>query len=146
VPDLLRPDERDRARKSTAVGMREARSTETAVSAPENFVPFMPHGEATAASVQETLQGALELLGPNGENWLQGQLRGFQPNPSGGVTFAFCVVGALEAAAPDYESYAGARDALKATLGSGNIDRFNNGAFWPDVQGVLRQTALRVSA
>lgn len=85
----------------------------------ENFVPFMPHGEATPTSIQETIDGALELLGPNGENWLQGQLRGFTPNPNGGVTFAFCVVGALEAAAPDYESYAGARDALKQTLGSG---------------------------
>ena len=112
------------------------------MSAPENFVPFMPHGEATTASVQETIDGALELLGPNGQNWIQGQLRGFEPNPAGGVTFAFCLVGALEAAAPDYESYAGARDAVKATLGSGNLDRFNNRSSWPEVQGVLQQTQL----
>lgn len=102
----------------------------------------MPHGAATPASVQDTIQGALELLGPNGENWIQGQLRGFEPNPAGGVTFAFCVVGALEAAAPNYESYAGARDALKATLGSGNIDRWNNRSDWPQVQSALRQTQL----
>ena len=104
----------------------------------------MPHGEATPASVQATIDGALELLGPNGENWLQGQLRGFQANPAGGVTFAFCVVGALEAAAPDYESYAGARDALKATLGSGNIDTWNNRSSWTQVQTALAQTALAV--
>lgn len=112
----------------------------------------MPHGEATPASVQETIDGALTLLGANGENWLQGQLRGFTPNPSGGVTFAFCVVGALEAAAPDYESYAAARDAVKDTLsgfrlsGSGNIDRWNNRATWPQVQTTLEQTASRLVA
>ena len=110
----------------------------------ENFVPFMPHGEATPASVQETIDGALELLGQNGENWLQGQLRGFTPNPAGGVTFAFCVVGALEAAAPDYESYAAARYAVKQTLGSGNVDRWNNRATWPEVQATLAQTAARL--
>ena len=110
------------------------------MSTTETFVPYMPHGEATPESVQETIQGALDLLGPNGENWLQGQLRGFSPNPAGGVTFAFCVVGALEAAAPDYESYAGARDALKATLGSGNIDRFNNRSSWPEVNRALQLT------
>lgn len=93
---------------------------------PENFVPFMPHGEATPASVQQTINGALELLGPNGENWLQGQLRGFQSNQAGGFTGTFCVIGALEAAAPDYESYVAARDAVKQTLGSGNVDRWNN--------------------
>lgn len=106
----------------------------------------MPHGAATPASVQDTIQGALELLGPNGENWIQGQLRGFEPNPAGGVTFAFCVVGALEAAAPNYESYAEARDALKATLGSGNVDRFNNRSSFPQVQSALQQTALRIPA
>lgn len=106
----------------------------------------MAHGEATPASVQETIDGALTLLGPNGENWIQGQLRGFEPNTAGGVTFAFCVIGALEAAAPNYESYAGARDALKATLGSGNIDRFNNRASFPQVQVALQQTALRIPA
>lgn len=115
------------------------------MTSPENFVPFMPHGEVTPASIQGTIEGALELLGPNGENWLKGQLRGFSPNPSGGgVTFAFCVVGALEAAAPDYESYAGARDALKETLGSGNVDRWNNRATWLEVQATLEQTATRV--
>lgn len=88
------------------------------MTSPENFVPFMPHGEATPASIQGTIEGALELLGPNGENWLKGQLRGFSPNPSGGgVTFAFCVVGALEAAA-------------RAT--------------WLEVQATLEQTATRV--
>jgi hypothetical protein len=104
----------------------------------------MPHGTATPDSIRATLQGSLDLLGPNGENWLQGQLRGFTSSPSGGFTPQFCVVGALEAAAPDYESYAGARDALKATLGSGNIDRFNNRSSWPDVQTALAQTALAV--
>lgn len=112
----------------------------------EVFVPYMPHGEATPSSVQETIQGALDLLGPNGEDWLQGQLRGFKPDPDGGVSFAFCVVGALEAAAPDYESYAAARDALKETLGSGNIDRFNNRSTWPEVQGALERTASRIAA
>ena len=112
----------------------------------------MPHGEATPDSVQATIDGALELLGPNGENWLQGQLRGFSANPSGGFVGAFCVVGALEQAAPDYESYAAARDALKDTLsglrlsGSGNIDRWNNRSSWSQVQTALEQTASRIAA
>ena len=120
------------------------------MSTTETVVPYMPHGEATQASVQETISGALDLLGPNGENWIQGQLRGFEPSPAGGVTFAFCVVGALEAAAPNYESYAAARDAVKQTVsslrvtGSGNIDRWNNRSDWPEVKRALQQTQLAV--
>lgn len=102
----------------------------------------MPHGEATPESVQLTIDGALELLGPNGENWIQGQLTRFE----GIGQFSYCVVGALEHAAPDYESYAAARDALKETLGSGNIDRFNNRADWPGVRSVLAQTVSRLAA
>lgn len=103
----------------------------------------MPHGVATPESVQETIQGALDLLGSNGENWIQGQLTRFE---GVGQPFAYCVVGALEHAAPDYESYAAARDALKDTLGSGNVDRWNNRSAWPEVQTALTQTAARVAA
>jgi len=91
----------------------------------------------------ENVQLALELLGPNGEHWIQGQLRDGLGD--------FCVVGALIAAAPDYDTYARARDALKDTLqtrrltGSGNIDRWNNRSSWPDVQSVLTQTVQRLA-
>ena len=92
----------------------------------------------------ETVQLALDLLGPNGEHWIQGSLRDGLGD--------YCVVGALIEAAPDYEAYAAARDALKDTLstfrlsGSGNIDRWNNRASWPQVQTALTQTAARLAA
>jgi hypothetical protein len=96
----------------------------------------MPQGLATPESVSETIQGALDLLGPNGENWTQDRLTQFiAPG-----RFAYCVVGALERAAPDYQSYAAARDAVKDTLGSGGIDRWNNRATWSDVQQTLTTT------
>ena len=92
----------------------------------------------------ETITAALELLGPDGEHWIQGSLRDGLGD--------FCVVGALQEVAPTYQAYADARDALKQTIsalrvtGSGNIDRWNNRSTWPEVQRALQQTALRISA
>jgi len=104
------------------------------VTAPENFVPFMPQGAATLESVAATLDGALSLLGPNGENWTQGRLT---QSRGAGLGFAYCVVGALERAAPDYESYAAARDTLKAAAGVSHLDRWNNGTTFSSVQLAL---------
>lgn len=112
------------------------------MSTQENFVPFMAQGVATPESVEVTLQGALDLLGPNGENWTQGQLTRFE---GVGRPFAYCLVGALERAAPDYQSYAAARDAVKDTLGHSNLDRWNNGTTFGNVQLALRMTAQRLA-
>ena len=108
----------------------------------ETFVPYMAQGVATPESVQLTIDGALELLGPNGENWTQDRLTQFQ---GVGRPFAYCVVGALERAAPDYQSYAAARDALKGTLGHSNLDRWNNGVTFPTVRQALTTTAQRLT-
>lgn len=112
------------------------------MTAPESFVPYMAQGTATAESVEATLQGALQLLGPNGENWTTGQLTRFE---GVGRPFAYCMVGALERAAPDYQSYAAARDAVKDTLGHSNLDRWNNGTTFGNVQLVLETTAQRLA-
>lgn len=90
----------------------------------------------------DTVQGALSLLGPNGDHWIQGELRDGLGD--------YCIVGALEAAAFSPGSYAAARDAVKETLslrGDGRtVDRWNNRATWPEVQSVLQQTASRLAA
>ena len=106
------------------------------MSTAETFVPYMDSGTADSASIRDTITGALELLGPNGENWIQGELRA--DNPGGGLDF--CVAGALEAAAPNYESYAAARELMKSTVG-GHLDRWNNQASFQEVKQALEVTA-----
>lgn len=106
----------------------------------ETFAPYMEHGTADSASVLDTLNGALELLGANGENWTQGELRA----PADGGGLDFCVVGALEAAAPNYESYASARELLKSTIGGQHLDRWNNRASFSEVKQALETTSRAI--
>ena len=95
----------------------------------------MPQGPATAETVAETLTDALTLLGPGGDHWTQGALT--RRNPDG--TFSYCLVGAIERAAPNYESYAAARHELKATLSAdGNGTKLDR--WFHDFEGILAET------
>lgn len=108
----------------------------------EVFTPYMPHGDATPASIIATLDGALARLGSDGAGWVKGQLRRYV---APGV-FAYCVVGACESAAPDYESYDGARRAIADTIG-GSVDRWNNRpeTTIADVRAVLEEAKARLA-
>jgi hypothetical protein len=107
----------------------------------EVFVPYMPNGTATPASIVDTLNGAALRLGADGSGWVKGQLRQWR---SPGV-FAYCLCGALEAAAPDYQSYDAARRELAATV-DGSLDRWNDRPerTIADVQLALAETAARL--
>lgn len=92
----------------------------------------------------ETVRNALDILGPDGQHWIKGQLRDGLGD--------YCVAGALIAGAPEYADYATARDAVKQTLKdagmtgrAGSIDKWNNQATWPEVRSVLELTAQRLA-
>jgi hypothetical protein len=55
-----------------------------------------------------------------GAHWIKDELR--ESTPTG---VSYCVVGALEAAAPNYAAYDTARRAVRDAVG-GSVDRWNN--------------------
>ena len=97
---------------------------------------------ATALAQQgaQTIATALNLLGPDGSRWIRGEASQVDPTRGG---YDYCVVGALIAAAPSYEAYESAYNAVKTSVG-GNIARWNNRAAtdFADVQHTMREAQL----
>lgn len=91
------------------------------------------------------MQTALDLLGAGGARWTGGtglEGRAFTPDASRGG-YDYCVVGALIAAAPSYDAYRSAYEAVKGQIG-GNIARWNNRdtTSFADVSVTLRSARL----
>lgn len=96
-----------------------------------------------------TVQTALDLLGAGGQRWTGGTgLKGaaFTVDQSRGG-FDYCAVGALIAAAPSYDAYREAYEAVKAAVG-GNIARWNNSAdtSFAEVSVTMRRAANNLLA
>ena len=92
-----------------------------------------------------TVQTALDLLGAGGQRWTGGtgsKSAAFQLDATRGG-YDYCAVGALIAAAPSYDAYREAYEAVKAAVG-GNIARWNNRdtTSFADVSVTLRSARL----
>jgi len=93
----------------------------------------------------QTVQTALDLLGAGGQRWTGGtgqEGAAFTVDTTRGG-YDYCAIGALIAAAPNYDAYRAAYEAVKSAVG-GNIARWNNRSetTFQDVSNTLRSARL----